>query len=136
MLEDDDPWDITKNFGETWVVYRNDGFKGTNRPEAQNPAGEMLMRAISDDYLDRADWGEISEWREQYTTGSLLFASRVKKNLVVRKVKAVCELVQEEVIPLLADKEVDRAVARRAGCSIGLNYNVINRQTVETILEA
>jgi hypothetical protein len=41
-------------------------------------------------------------------TGSLLIVSRNRTDLPVSKVKAVCEFVKEEVIPLLAGEEVDR----------------------------
>jgi hypothetical protein len=59
MLHGDDPLGIPENFEEAWVTYRYNGFKDTSRQEAQNPMGRMLMRAVSNHYLDRADWGGI-----------------------------------------------------------------------------
>jgi hypothetical protein len=114
LMIGDDLLDIPDNFEEGWVCHRYNGFEDTSSPDAQNPMGKMLMRAISAHYLDeedysgKADWGGIPDWRQQNTTGSLPIVSRNRTDLLVSKVKAVCEFVKEEVIPLLADEEMER----------------------------
>lgn len=115
MLEGDDPLDIPGNFGESWAVYRYKGYKDASADDAQNKHGRSLQLALSEEIAEdtsrwsESRWGEIPHWRLPDTTGSLLVVNRTKKDLDVRKVKAVCKLVEERVMPLLAqERELGR----------------------------
>ncbi|XPT03035.1 hypothetical protein M3J09_012138 [Ascochyta lentis] len=104
FVEGDDPLDISENFGESWVVYRYNSYKDLNAEDAQNIHRKCLLWEISEDSLDRDGWGKILEWRLLCTSGSLLVVDQSKRDLDCRKVKAVCKLVEERVLPLLSDE--------------------------------
>lgn len=85
MLEGDDPLDLPLYLDDNWTVYRYKGYKDATAPEAQNQLGKLLQMAIDNlQTVDRSvlrsqspDWGQVPEWRQRSTTGSLL-VSRTK----------------------------------------------------------
>jgi hypothetical protein len=102
FLEGYDPLEIALNFDERWVVDRYNGYKDTSAEEAQNTSGRNLQLSISERMLESKGWGKVPENRVGYTTGSLLVVDRFRKDIDVSKVRAACQLVKEQVIPLLA----------------------------------
>lgn len=92
-LEGDDLLNVSERLGESWVDYRYAGYKDASASEAQNHYGKMLL-------LD--DRGEIDSYRQPHSTGTLLVVDRSKRDLEVSRVKAVCKLVEERVMPLLS----------------------------------
>ena len=121
MLEGDDPLDIVQNFGESWVIYRYAGYRDLSVDEAQNAYGRMLQLAVLEDSIKREVWGKVPEYRLPNTTGSLLVVDRTKKDLDVRKVKAICGLIEERAVPLLT---LEHQLGRMA---------VLNALTQETL---
>ncbi|KAK7957813.1 hypothetical protein PG988_012661 [Apiospora saccharicola] len=114
-LEGDDPLEIAERFGATWVAYRyQQGRWRRDDPDARegarNPNAKMLMRQISQDFVNSDRWAIVPERRLERTKGSILLVDREKADLDVGKVRAVCRLLEERVEPLLASKvEVDEA---------------------------
>ncbi|KAF2657402.1 hypothetical protein K491DRAFT_756836 [Lophiostoma macrostomum CBS 122681] len=73
-MESDDPLEIVSRLGEAWVMKRYHGPRNATVEDNRNTYATMLLRHISKDYLDREDWANISEWRQSYTSGSVLVA--------------------------------------------------------------
>ncbi|KAK7926641.1 hypothetical protein PG985_003639 [Apiospora marii] len=99
-FEGNDPLEISERFGESWAAYHYEQVRWRREGRAQtaggrNPNAKMLMRQIPQ--------GHIPQGRLELTTGSILLVNRQKTDLDVRKVRAVCRLLDERVEPLLAD---------------------------------
>lgn len=100
-IEDSDPMDIAQAFGESWVVYRYAGYQDSSVEEAQNFYGSMLQLAVAKYLVMDDSWGVIPDWRLPNTSGSLLVVDQAENDLDIRKVEAVCRLIEARVLPLL-----------------------------------
>jgi hypothetical protein len=105
MGEGDDPLDIPHAFGEDWVIYKYTARRDATSEDTHNPRARLLVLGISEDDLEEDDWGKIPEWRTPHATGSVLVVNVARKDLDVRKVKAVCMAMEKEILPLLANDD-------------------------------
>ncbi|KAK7996506.1 spindle pole body interacting protein [Apiospora arundinis] len=83
----------------------------------RNPCAEKLMRRISGDLRDlrrfpgseeddqSLRWAAIPKWRLPLTTGSILVVKRDQTDLKISTVRALCQLLEYRVMPLLAREQ-------------------------------
>ncbi|KAK8128933.1 hypothetical protein PG984_010041 [Apiospora sp. TS-2023a] len=126
-LGDDDPLPIPKRFGESWVAcsYPQSRWRGEDtdaQERAQNLKAKMLMRQITRPLLTSGGSAMIPKSRLKWTTGSIFLVNRDKTDLDVRKVRAVCRLLEERVEPLLGS---------RVGADVNKVFHSLKKEVLE-----
>ncbi|KAH8696805.1 hypothetical protein GQ44DRAFT_634075, partial [Phaeosphaeriaceae sp. PMI808] len=105
-LESDDPLDIVEYLDMEWVVKSYGGKYGSSVQDdgeqhlADNPLVRLLLLQVR--WKDE-EWGEVSQRRLAHARGSVLVVDRTKKDLTVDVVRAMCEMIEQVVAPLIAE---------------------------------
>lgn len=104
-LESDDPLDIAQYLKMEWVVKGYRGKYGSCIQDdgeqylADNPLVRLLLLQVQE---KGEDWGEVSQRRLAHARESVLVVDRAKKDLTISMVQAMCQMIKEVVVPLIA----------------------------------
>jgi hypothetical protein len=105
-LESDDPLDIVQCLEMEWVVKSYGGKYASSVQEdgeqhlADNPLVRLLLLQVQG---EDEEWGEVSQRRLAHARGSVLLVDRTKKDLTVDVVQAMCKMIEQVVVPLIAE---------------------------------
>jgi hypothetical protein len=116
-LEGDDSLDIPEYLDMAWVVKSYGGKCGSSRTQdaeeqhlAINPLVRLLLlQAQKGD----EEWGEVSQRRLAHARGSVLVVDRAKHDLRVDVVQAMCKMIEQVVVPLIAENRKSGEAGRR-----------------------
>lgn len=104
-LESDDPLDIAQYLDMEWVVKSYGGKYGASVQDdreqylADNPLVRLLLLQVQG---EDEEWGEVSQRRLAHARGSVLVVDRAGTDITISMVRAMCLMIEEVVIPLLA----------------------------------
>ncbi|RSL76916.1 hypothetical protein CEP52_017758, partial [Fusarium oligoseptatum] len=96
-LEGDDPCDIPSLFGLELVAkaYGGNPRSEDNGPpsdDLKNPLAELLLTTTS---VKNGEWVRLPSYRRHLCLGSILFVRRSKRDLQLKDVDALCNLIEE-----------------------------------------
>lgn len=94
-LEGDDPLEAFEHLNETCVLKNYPPPKDASVEDRRNPDVENLLLSIS-----RSGF-KTRPWRHRQASGSALLVDRGRQDLDIRKVRAVCQALEFEVLPRL-----------------------------------
>ena len=126
-LEGDDPLDITGYLERRWVVKSyackhgargEDSTDGKEQDLRQNPLAKLLLLQVS---RDDEEWGEIAKSRLEHTSGCVLVVDQGNLDVTVESVQAVCKMIEQVVVPLIANNRSSSSI-RRAGVVEAVNW--------------
>jgi hypothetical protein len=83
------------------VIYRYAGQQDSSVEESQNRNGKNMQWMVSEGSTHVREWGTIPQPRLPDTTGSIVVVNRTENDTDARKVKAMCRLVQKQLVSLL-----------------------------------
>ncbi|KAF2830976.1 hypothetical protein CC86DRAFT_366473 [Ophiobolus disseminans] len=104
-LESDDPLDIVQYLDMQWVLKSYGGKHGSSIQDdgeqhlADNPLVRLLLLQVQE---EDEEWGEVSQRRLAHARGSVLVVDRAKRDLEISMVHAMCRMIEEVVVPLIA----------------------------------
>jgi hypothetical protein len=116
-LEGDDPLDLVEYLEMEWVVKSYGGKYGSSIQDdgeahlADNPLVRLLLLQVQG---EDEEWGEVSQRRLGHARGSVLVVDRAKKDLQVSMVQAMCQMIEEVVVPLIAANRKGGAREKKA----------------------
>ncbi|KAH7248250.1 hypothetical protein B0J15DRAFT_562459 [Fusarium solani] len=114
-LEGDDPCDIPLLFGLELVAKAYDGSlcKEDNGPpsdDLKNPLAELLLTAAS---VKNGEWVRMPSYRRHLCLGSILFVRRSKRDLQIKDIDALCNLIEEFAVPFMLKEDASDPSAKK-----------------------
>lgn len=114
-LEGDDPCDIPLLFGLELVAKAYDGglCKEDNGPpsdDLKNPLAELLLTTTS---VKNGEWVRLPSYRRHLCLGSILFVRRSKRDLQIKDVDALCNLIEEFAVPFMLKEDASDPSAKK-----------------------
>jgi hypothetical protein len=105
-LESDDPLNIPGYLEMEWVVKSYGGkYASITRDDreehlADNPLVRLLLLQVQEEMNE--EWGEVSQRRLSHARGSVLIVDRAVVDLDPTMVRAMCQMIEEVVVPRIA----------------------------------
>lgn len=114
-LEGDDPCDIPLLFGLELVAKAYDGSlckEGNGPPsdDLKNPLAELLLTTTS---VKNGEWVRLPSYRRHLCLGSILFVRRSKRDLHIKDVDALCNLIEEFAVPFMLKEDASDPSAKK-----------------------
>lgn len=114
-LEGDDPCDIPLLFGLELVAkaYGGNPRNEDNDPppdDLENPLAQLLLTATS---VKNGEWVRLPSYRHHLRLGSILFVRSSKRDLKIKDIDALCNLIEEFAVPFILKEDASDPTARR-----------------------
>ncbi|RMI90289.1 hypothetical protein CDV36_016635, partial [Fusarium kuroshium] len=113
-LEGDDPCDIPLLFGLELVAKayignpRNDD-NGPPPDDLENPLAQLLLTATS---VKNGEWVRLPSYRRHLRLGTILFVRKSKRDLKIKDIDALCNLIEEFAVPFMLKEDASDPTTR------------------------